>query len=110
MPKQSYISTDLARHFVWLTQRSLLPARSIEDPAGNIEATYVHGPLMEVALAYDILLPVENRKYRLSDERWINVGSCTLQAPEQLPGLAYALTIAVNSTAGSVISAKYLMI
>jgi hypothetical protein len=65
---------------------------------------------MEVALAYDILFPVENRKYRLSDERWIKVGSCTLQAPEQLPGLAYALAIAVNSTAGSVMPAKYLII
>jgi hypothetical protein len=65
---------------------------------------------MEVALAYEILLPVENRKYRLSDERWIKVGSCTLQAPEQLPGLAYALAIAVNSTTGSVISVKYLMV
>lgn len=71
---------------------------------------FVHGPLIEVALAYDILLPVENRKYRLSEERWIKVGSCTLQGPEQLPGLANALAIAVNSTAGSVISAKYLMV
>lgn len=87
-----------------------MPGRSIEDPAGNIEPMFVHGPLMEDALAYDILLPVENRKYRLSDARWIKVGSCTLQGPEQPPGLAYALAIAVNSTAGSVIPTKYFMV
>jgi hypothetical protein len=50
-----------------LTQRSVLPARSIEEPDGNIEPIVVHGPLMEDALAYEISLPVENRKYKLSD-------------------------------------------
>jgi len=45
-----------------LTHRSVFPARSMEDPLGNIDPIVVQGPLMDEALAYEILFPVENRK------------------------------------------------
>lgn len=45
-----------------LTHKSVFPARSIEDPLGNMDPMLVHGPLIDEALAYEILLPVENRK------------------------------------------------
>jgi hypothetical protein len=72
----------------------------MEEPDGNMEPIVVHGPLIEDALAYEISLPVENRKYRLSDVLWTNDGSWTLQAPEQLPGFAYPRTKAVKSAIG----------
>lgn len=45
-----------------LTQRSVFPARSIDEPSGNIDPRSVHGPDMLEELATDILFPVENRK------------------------------------------------
>lgn len=45
-----------------LTHRSSLPSRPMDDPEGSMDPTVVHGPEMDEAFAYEILLPVENRK------------------------------------------------
>lgn len=34
-----------------LTHRSVLPAKSMEDPSGNIDPILVHGPLIDDELA-----------------------------------------------------------
>jgi hypothetical protein len=60
----------------------------------------VHGPAMLDELAYEISFPVEKRKYLLSDDLWISVGSETTHCPEHAPGLAYPCTNAVNSATG----------
>ena len=36
---------------IMLTHRSVFPARSIEDPLGNMDPMAVHGPLIDEALA-----------------------------------------------------------
>jgi hypothetical protein len=57
------------------TQRSSFPGRGIFDPPGNIDPMSVHGPSIDGALAYEILFPVENRKYTPSDSRLTSAGS-----------------------------------
>jgi hypothetical protein len=39
----------------------------MEEPEGSMDPIVVHGPLMEDALAYEILFPVEKRKYLPSE-------------------------------------------
>ena len=68
------------------TQRSLFPSRSIDEPSGKTDPIAVQGPSMEEAEAYEILFPVEKRKYVPSDSRLIKAGSWMLHAPEHAPG------------------------
>lgn len=78
----------------------MFPSRSIDDPSGSIDPITVHGPAMLDELAYEISFPVEKRKYLLSEDLWISVGSDTTHCPEHAPGFAYPCTSAVNSATG----------
>lgn len=72
----------------------------MDEPSGSIDPTTVHGPAILDELAYEISFPVENRKYLLSEDLWISVGSETTHCPEHAPGLAYPCTSAVKSATG----------
>lgn len=60
---------DLTQRQDLHTHRSSLPALLIDDPSGTTDPTAVHGPSMDDDLAYEILSPVEKRKYTPSDSR-----------------------------------------